>query len=139
MSVALPVQVSVMRPQARVLALQVRVLALQQARAVLQVDGSAAYHLAMCDDIGNAAYDTQGARAACTTCWFVGRRGCERCSEAPVTEHSPPASDSSHTADAHGILPFRRTGGWGGGASWRGAGQAWRLQGRLAVGRGRAG
>ena len=28
----------------------------------MQVDGSAAYHLAMCDDIGNAAYDTQGAR-----------------------------------------------------------------------------
>lgn len=29
-----------------------------------QVDGSAAYHLAMCDDIGNAAYDTQGVAAA---------------------------------------------------------------------------
>ena len=29
-----------------------------------QVDQEAAYHLAMCDDIGNAAYDTQGVAAA---------------------------------------------------------------------------
>ena len=29
-----------------------------------QVEQSAAYHLAMCDDIGNAAYDTQGVAAA---------------------------------------------------------------------------
>ena len=29
-----------------------------------QVEQSAAYHLAMCDDIGNAAYDNQGVAAA---------------------------------------------------------------------------
>ena len=79
------------------------------ARAVLQVDGSAAYHLAMCDDIGNAAYDTQGARAACTThalpmyypCTTTrrergrpapvgsgGQRGVERCP--PLRQHGAP-------------------------------------------------
>ena len=78
-------------------------------RAVLQVDGSAAYHLAMCDDIGNAAYDTQGARAACTThalpmyypCTPTrrergrpapvgsgGQRGVERCP--PLRQHGAP-------------------------------------------------
>ena len=84
-------------------------LALTRHAAVLQVDGSAAYHLAMCDDIGNAAYDTQGARAACTThalpmyypCTPTrrergrpapvgsgGQRGVERCP--PLRQHGAP-------------------------------------------------
>ena len=50
------------------------------------------------------------ARAACTACWFVGRRGCERCSEAPVTEHSTAASDS-RCAWHFTVPPNRRMGG----------------------------